>query len=45
VIERRIRILEDELHVPPRLAQVPSREAEHILTAKDHRAGRWFDEA
>src|SRR6266853_457268 len=44
-VERRVRILKDDLHLAPSLAHAAPREAEHVLAAKPHAASRGLDEA
>ena len=43
-IQRRIRILKNDLHVAPRRAQPAAREAEHVLAPKNHRPRCRFDQ-
>ena len=43
-IERRVGILEDDLHVAPRLSHPPSGERQDILAAEPHRSRRGLDE-
>ena len=43
-VERGIRILEDDLHLAPRLAHTGAREREDVLAAKLHLARRRLDE-
>src|SRR5439155_13453930 len=43
-VQRRIRILKHNLHVAPRFAHAPSRERQHVLASKPHRARGGLDE-
>src|SRR5205809_813725 len=43
-VERRVRILKDDLHIAPRLAQAPARKGEHVLAPDPYFARRGVDE-
>src|SRR5204863_4091784 len=43
-IQRRVRILKDDLHVAPGMTKRVAREAEHVLSAKEHLASGRLDQ-
>jgi hypothetical protein len=43
-VERRVRVLENYLHLPPYLAQLFSIEREYVSTLKINLSGSWFDQ-
>src|SRR6476660_2309950 len=43
-VERRIRVLKDDLHVPACLAKALARKPQHIVAAETNRAARRFDQ-